>query len=221
MSIAMTSLRVCKAEEMGFRFPNRYNYALSLRPPFIGDVTLGPVVYGLCGGMCYAALDYYHAGLPVPRRTTVPRPGDALYRYLWKRQMNSLQLPMGPLRILRRMFKEDEAVARSTIRKEFPKLRYNIARLQPSVLLMIYARSWEPPTRNHQVVAVGYDLDEVAQRATIFLYDPNYPGKEPTLHLDLRSSPGTFMQSTGETPRGFFLQDYRSKRKRPPGSPRP
>ncbi len=213
LGAAMASLRVCTAEEIGFRFPNRYDYSLALRPPFVGGLTLGPMIYGLCGGMCYAALDHYYAGLPVPGRTTVPRPGDALYRYLWKRQLDSLQLPTGPLRILRWMFREDEVVARATMQDEFPKLRDSIARLQPAVLLMIHARSWQDPTRNHQVVAVGYDLDETARQATVFLYDPNYPGKEPTLHLDLRSSPGIFMQSTGETPRGFFLQDYRSKKK--------
>lgn len=205
--------RVCTAEEIGFRFPNHYDCSLSLNPPFVKSVTLGPVVYGLCGGMCYAALDYYYAGLPVPDRTTVPRLGDGLYRYLWKRQIDSFQLPMGPLRILRWMFREDEAVARSTIQKEFLKLRNSIARLQPVVLLMIYARSWEDPTRNHQVVAVGYDLDEAAQQATVFLYDPNYPGKEPKLHLDLQSPSVMFVQSTGETPRGFFLQNYRPKKK--------
>ncbi|MFO7916469.1 MAG: hypothetical protein R6V13_00100 [Anaerolineae bacterium] len=207
----MASLRVCTAKEIGFRFPNHYDCSLSLIPPFVKSVTLAPMVYGLCGGMCYAALDHYHAGLAVPDRTTVPRPGDALYRYLWKRQLDSFQLPTGPLRILGWMFRQDEAVARSTIQGEFPKLQNSIARLQLPVLLMIYATSWEDPTRNHQVVAVGYDLDEATRQATIFLYDPNYPGKEPTLHLDLRSPSGVFTQSTGETPRGFFLQDYRPK----------
>ena len=209
----MASFRVCTAEEIGFHFPNYYDYSLSLKLPLGRSRELDPIVYGLCGGMCYAALDYYHAGLPVPNRTAVPKPGERLFRYLFKRQMDSFQLPMGPLRIVRWMFRGDEAVARSTIEKEFPRLRDSIARGQPPVLLMIYAGAWESPTQNHQVVAVGFDLDEAAQRVTIPIYDPNYPGDEPTLHLDLRPSLATLNQSTGEPLRGFFLQGYRPKNK--------
>lgn len=207
----MTSLRVCTTEEIGFRFPNRYLQPLKL--PLWRSSKWGPIVYGLCGGMCYAALDYYHAGLLVPTRTTVPQPGDALYRYLWKRQMDSLHLPAGALRILRWMFRGDEIIVRTTVQQEFPRLRDSIARAQPPVLLLVQARSWEDPTRNHQVVAVGYDLDDVAQRATVFLYDPNHPGEESTLHLELGSPFGMSMQSMGEIPRGFFVQDYRPRKK--------
>lgn len=209
----MAYVRVCTAEEIGFRFPNCYDCSLPLKFPFGRSRELGPIAYGLCGGMCFAALDYYHARLPVPGQTRVPRPGDPLFRYLWKRQMDSFQLPTGPLRILRWMTRGDASVAGSTIQSEFPKLQDSMAWLQPSVLLMIYARSWEDPTQNHQVVAVGYDLDEVTQKASIFLYDPNYPSKEPTLDVDLGSPSGAFKQSTGETPRGFFLQRYRPKKR--------
>jgi regulator of RNase E activity RraA len=65
------------------------------------------------------------------------------------------------------------------------------------------------PTQNHQVVATGYDLDEYNRRVTLFLYDPNHPGKEPelTVGLDPDGDPH-IEQSTGEPLRGFFVLDY-------------
>ena len=48
----------------GFRFVNRFeiNFPLQFKIPFAGEVKLSDVVYGLCGGMCFTALDYYYAG---------------------------------------------------------------------------------------------------------------------------------------------------------------
>ncbi|MGD8967102.1 MAG: hypothetical protein PVI07_06305 [Anaerolineae bacterium] len=41
--------------------------------------------YGLCGGMCFAALDFFHAGIPTPRgedREDHADPGSSLRNYL-------------------------------------------------------------------------------------------------------------------------------------------
>jgi hypothetical protein len=49
--------------------------------------------YGLCGGMCFAALGFSHAGIPTPGgedREDHPDPGSSLRSYLWKRQLNSI-----------------------------------------------------------------------------------------------------------------------------------
>jgi hypothetical protein len=60
---------------------------------------------------------------------------------------------------------------------------------------------------------VGYDFDPLANQMTVYLYDPNHPGEEPSLALDL-SHPGqgnSFTQSTGEPLRGFFVIPYASE----------
>jgi hypothetical protein len=40
----------------------------------------------LCGGMAYAALDYYNAGMEVPQIATAPAEGTPLHRYILGRQ---------------------------------------------------------------------------------------------------------------------------------------
>ena len=173
-------------------------------------------MYGLCGGMCFAALDYFHAGKPVPDQITVPAIGTDLYRYLWDRQLDTLSLPV-ILRVIEWMLRDDGDVARLTARREFPKLYRRLDKGNPAVLALIRGRGVEDPTQNHQVVAVGYDFDETTRQLTVYLYDPNhpydpnYPGQEPRLTMNLaRPSRGIeAAQSTGEPLRGFFVIAYK------------
>jgi len=65
------------AQDNGFRFSNN-------------DIkwSWGPIhATALCGGMSYAALDYYHAGLEVPQTKDVPTEGSPLHKYIYDRQM--------------------------------------------------------------------------------------------------------------------------------------
>src|SRR5437763_33144 len=68
----------------GFHFSNN----------FTNHLLFGITTIGRCGGMAYAALDYYLAGLPVPTHTAidfgpsrVPADGTILADYLWWRQI--------------------------------------------------------------------------------------------------------------------------------------
>ena len=45
---------------------------------------------GLCGGMTYAALDFYNAHRPIPAQDYRPANGTALQRYLYDRQVVSI-----------------------------------------------------------------------------------------------------------------------------------
>ena len=48
--------------------------------------------YGLCGGMSYAALDFFRSGIGVPWDASTgerPASGTRLRGYLWKRQLRS------------------------------------------------------------------------------------------------------------------------------------
>jgi len=54
-----------------------------------------PSQYGLCGGMAFAALDYFRAGRPVPHGADPrdqPPPGSELRLYLWQRLLESWRL---------------------------------------------------------------------------------------------------------------------------------
>ena len=54
------------ARKHGFRFLNRFDYSFKFELPLVGAVELGELVLGLCGGMCFVALDYYFADRPMP-----------------------------------------------------------------------------------------------------------------------------------------------------------
>ena len=196
--------------EHGFRFANRFDFSLKPRLPLIGRRDLLRVAYGLCGGMCFAALDYYHAHVPIPGDADVPLPGAPLRSYLWKRQLATLSPPVMPLRVVVWMLRDDAGVAHLTATQEFPKVRRRIVRMQPAVLLLISTGGVADPRENHQVVATGYDLDVSTGKATLYLYDPNHPGEEQRLTMNLGNPdrPLDPQQSSGEPLRGFFVLDY-------------
>ena len=78
----------------GFAFTNAWpaEPAVVLPTPF-GDIEIGNAAAGLCGGMVFAALDYWHAGImpPAPR----PAPSEPLYRYIVQRLVDSWHIPAG------------------------------------------------------------------------------------------------------------------------------
>jgi hypothetical protein len=198
-------------QDHGFRFINRFEFSFDFELPLAGTIDLGRIVYGLCGGMSFAALDYFHTGRSVPDQAAVPDEGSTLYRYLWDRQLDSLSLPVGVIKVLEWMLRDDESVGRLVARREFPKVRRRLDRGNPAVLALIRVHGIDDPTQNHQVVARAYDFDEATRQLKIYVYDPNHPGHEPWLSMNLaRPSRGIdAVQSSGEPLRGFFVLDYK------------
>ena len=77
----------------GFKFINYFEIKLPrFKIPFAGEVDLNDVVFGLCGGMCFSALDYYYANQPVPTDTDVFKINRKLFTYLADRQLDSIPL---------------------------------------------------------------------------------------------------------------------------------
>jgi hypothetical protein len=109
------------------------------------------------------------------------------------------------------MLREDKDIWQRIARSEFPKLRRRINKGNPAVLAMIRVGGIDDPTQNHQVVAHSYDFDETTKHLEINLYDPNHPGQEPRLSMNLtRPSSGiNLTQSSGEPLRGFFVIKYK------------
>jgi len=206
------------APDHGFHFVNAFDFSFNFALPFLPPVDVGKILYGLCGGMCFGALDYFHAGRPIPGQTNAPADSTPLYLYLVERQLASLALPQVPLQVMAWMLMDDERVWSLTVETEFPKLRASIDAQQPAVLALIRAKGASDPTRNHQVVGLAYDLDEPSQTVKIGLYDPNQPGQAPSLTLNLRrpfAEPG--LTETSDVPaRGFFVLNYQPNL--PPGN---
>lgn len=200
----------------GFRFQNYFQLRLpvSYPLPFVGKLDLNDIVFGLCGGMCAAALDYFYAGIPAPTGNDPARIEKKLFTFLCERQLQSLSLPV-VLRIIEWMMAEDADLAAKMIRTEIPKLRRQINRQKPVVLCLIRTQGMGNPTLNHQVLATGYEISADQKSLTIFLYDPNHPGEEPRIVTSLQKPGFTISQSTNETVRGFFVLPYTCQKNLP------
>ena len=206
----MTIVRTAFApRQHGLRFENAFSYQVHL----LAHLPVGrPFAFGLCGGMCLAALDYWYAGQPVPSYRRPPPPGDPLYRYLLRRQVDSLMgLDVLP-RLATWVLKSDRAVESLTAR-EFERLRPQLDLGLPTVLLLVRSSGLGDPTMNHQVLATGYEFDEQTHRANLMVYDPIYPNEEIVLIMDL-ADPATgigLWHQKGDLTRGFYVTRYKPR----------
>ena len=183
---------------------------------------------GRSGGMAFAALDYWFAGLPVPSHRpedfpdrAVPEDGTRLADFLHKRLFDSYAT-WSARQFLTWTLAEDHptwaspGVAAMTA-EQLPRVRRSLDAGRPMVLALVGARSLDEVARNRQVVAYGYDDDGLGAGGRgpvrLFVYDSHHPDTEVTLELE--PGPGHWQASGGDGPwRGLFVQDY--VRERPP-----
>ncbi|WP_066311184.1 MIR domain-containing protein [Bacillus sp. FJAT-29814] len=201
----------------GFLFSNSFVNAVAKIPGY-GQVT----TYGRCGGMTFAALDYFLKGIPVPKYTrnlfnaNVPPDGHWLADYIYSRLMDSF-LVVSSINYVRWTLASDHStvlggkgVTRWTKEDEFPKLRAIIDAGKPVALGLIGATSLEEiGSKNHQVLAYGYEWHPKAEIMKVFVYDNNTISQE----VVLSSEPGNpHFDATNTSPwRGFFVVDYQQK----------
>ncbi|MDQ0375699.1 MIR domain-containing protein [Cellulomonas humilata] len=211
----------------GFAFPNAFvNEVLTL--PNGARITTA----GRCGGMAFAALDYFLAGQPVPAwrsdlwtPSRVPPDSHWLAQLFTQRLRDSFFTGSAAKFVTWSMHSDDETwvfkgVTRWTKEEELPRLIASIDAGRPVVLGLVVARSLGSIGDNHQVVAYGYEQDRATGRTTVLVYDNNTPRKAVTLTSDADQHDWT--ASNGHSWRGFFLQDYTPRRPRvltrkPPG----
>ena len=205
-----------KPQDNGFKFLNSFDFSSRVDGSIIRSTLKRSFFkFGLCGGMVFATLDFFYAGESVPNTTDVPDEGTPMFKYLLRRQIDSLTL-----NVLRKvfswMFRTDRGVDRLSAGREFMKLCNRLNRGDPVPLVLIRVGRFEDPTYNHQVLAIGYDFAPRYRELSIDLYDPNRPRQEPKLTMNFRRPAQgiNIRQSTGEPLRGFFVGDY--KRKTPP-----
>lgn len=156
----------------GFAFDNSWppQPAIVVPTPF-GDVPFGTASGGLCGGMVFAALDYWHAGRTPPEGR--PALGTPVYSYIVRRLLDSWRLPGGVARYYEWMGMPDldspgfqlfgrplltrRGIAYRTINDEWPGIRAELDRGSPVPLGVITVASRQPRdlALNHQVLAYG------------------------------------------------------------------
>jgi len=208
MQAGKTSFDITKNS---FRFINRFELPkiLDVRLSFL---KLKNIVYGLCGGMSFAAIDYFKLGRLVPEYNEPEEINVKLFYYLWNRQLDSLR-GATMRKLVMCMLRSDSSLGKAVITEEVPKLRSLIDQGTPAVLALVRVKGLNDPTRNHQVLATGYEFDPDAQQMTLTLYDPNHPRMAPTITFNMQDpSKGIdIKQSTRESLRGFFVIDYTSE----------
>jgi len=198
----------------GFKFVNNFilPFPTTIQLPLLKEIDVKSVVYGLCGGMSFAALDFFYAKRPVPSYTdgnALPQP---FLSYLWERQLESLGLVVIP-RLIDWMLHPDQELALRMARYEVPKIRRQLDQGKPVALCLVRARGVGDLTINHQVLAIGYDNNDTTRQFTLFLCDPNYVGVQTSMSMNLAApSKGVNLtQSTGEVTRGIFVINYNSE----------
>ncbi len=193
----------------GFKFSNSFiNHVISV--PALGiDFTTG----GRCGGMAFAALDYWHHRLAIPEDSSLPVDETLVSTYIYDRLINSIVA--NAFKFFHFMRTPDHptwingiGVARATREEEFPKLQQLIDQGQPCALGLTRARDVGGFGNDHQVVAYGYEVGD--PYSTVLIYDNRAPNLEHRLIFKTVYDPAEreIQNSYGDVWRGFFVESY-------------
>ena len=207
------------ASANGFAFANRWPHVPPLRfrvgGPVPVELAIGDAANGLCGGMAFAALDLWFAGLPAPRVLEAPAEGSPAFRYLVRRQLDSFELGLGPARfyLLGAPWRSAASRSAEVLRRELPRIRRELGAGRPVALGLVHAVSANPATliQDHQVVACGLEAGPEAATLSLRIYDPNLPGDDTVRLIIGRDSFGALAlaYSGGPPVVAFFRQGYR------------
>jgi hypothetical protein len=213
--------------QCGFAFSNTWpsQPAVVLATPF-GHLSFGDASAGLCGGMVFAALDYWRAGIAPP--VTQPAQDEPLYSYIVRRLIDSWHLPLGATQYYQWMNLPDgdtgfdmfghrvvieRGLAWRTIQVQWPQICADLDSGIPVALGVVTVTSPWPNDlgRNHQVLAFGYDVSD--QICTVRVYDPNQAQRDDIyIQFDATAptAPTTFIHNLGIAGpvRGFFRTAY-------------
>jgi hypothetical protein len=223
----MPAAEVFLPSRHAFGFSNAWpsQPAVTAETPF-GRLNLGNARGGLCGGMVFAALDYWYAGLIPP--ADQPSAGDPLYQHVVKRLIESWRVPAGVAQyyqwmnlpdgdraftVLGRRVVAERGLAWRTITVQLPQVRDDLDRGIPSPLGVVTVASANPADLrfNHQVLAYGYEV--AGDTVTVRVYDPNR-GKDDNTFVRFDASDPTkritFAHNLGlrRRVRGFFRTVY-------------
>jgi hypothetical protein len=157
-----------QAVDNGFHFSNN-DVEWQLHIPFM------PFLKGknVCGGMCYAALDYWYARQSPPTQTKVPPLGTELNEYLVDRQISAHGFAI-PRVLGATNFRMRADVFKSSVEEEIPKIIASLRTGRPIPLLLIRDKMLDC----HFVLAIACTPPAPGGTFTdITVYDPNQPDK--------------------------------------------
>lgn len=201
-------------QKNGFCFENRFQ----LSAKYIGlssDIPISPS-FGLCGGMCFAALDRFFESRQIETRTEIPNSTDPLFKELLNRQIATFRKGLW-LKVYVWQGSPDISVNRrrnsigQLTKNEWTTIKKHLDGGIPVTLCFICVKGFSAnPTKNHQVIA--YHYEERNDRLFIWTYDPNHP-KIPQslsfcLHRNKDDIDTKYSSPYLEPLRGFFPVIY-------------
>jgi hypothetical protein len=204
----------------GFKFQNNFSgipflvHKNSIINGAIHNLFFRKNFYGLCGGMCFTALDYFYSEKELPCIDSPPKVGSSFHSYIFKRQNHTYGSSGKFIAKFISWSLSSDAKLQSRTREEFADIQASLNKNQPVVLGLVYvhiSRSiaiWS----NHQVIAYRYEVG--SEKSTVYLYDPNSPGREDIVLELVRTKQGfecsqKKLQSNESIPvRGFFKIPY-------------
>ncbi|MBL8238887.1 MAG: hypothetical protein JNM66_15805 [Bryobacterales bacterium] len=190
-------------------------HGFHFRNSFVNHLILGIETYGLCGGMAFASLDYFHAGRPAPSHEAadfpaggVPPEGSLLRDYIYGRMVDTLarngltwlRVVGGPLFNPVRFTKNRIPALLSALDSGTPVALGLIGSLKVA----------NAGGGNHQVVCFGYEKSPDGKTLTLHIYDNNYPDETVTLQTD-PANPADIQYSKGSKWLAFFMENYKQK----------
>lgn len=188
--------------------PSVYGFEFRNPRPKPSDSRLARLTSGRCGGMSYAAIDNFQAGVETAESAVgdeflVKRSADSIVangaRFaLWSVWPNVARSPL------------EGGVGTLTRTEELGRLS-NALEDGPVPLGLVRAKGLREIGRNHQVVA--FSLKRTGDRVVIGIYDSCQPGADDvTLRLRLDHPGGLVREYAGDTVvaewRGLFVERY-------------
>lgn len=232
----MASVRVAnfKPSTSGFAYNNAWpsNPIRQFKLGNVASLNIGDAANGLCGGMSFTLADL-HQLHKVGGPDAQPVFGSARYEYIVQRQIDSFEDGRVPARFFTLMspvrsdresplaqmlgaFGVDRHSRTWTmIRVEWPKIRAGLDAGKLVAVGLVRTVSSDPMqlSKNHQVLAYGYDLE--GTKLTIRIWDPNFPRDDDVaIGLDL-ADPGGVVKPTwtkhDAAPVCFFVASYTAR----------
>lgn len=216
-----TKLTAFRPSIHGFNFNNSFSAEEIMEEMYSIPSWLTPDdSWGLCGGMCFAALDRYFGGDPIPETSAKPSRGESLFSELVNRQMDSVD-SVGKAKILDYQIRPDEgawyepmhSLGHYTQSHQWPSVKAKLKRGIPTTICLIRASraAIHKIGDNHQVVVWGYTYNSNNGELKLNIYDPNKPNNDAVivgLTLGQEKSRLDAYQSPGPDPRGFLRVPY-------------
>ena len=185
-----------EVEKNGFKFNNTFDntmlandIAQTLNLPFpIPDLFFGNPIRtsGRCGGMTYAALDYFLSdNYEIPSIKSLPPDGDVVADYIQKRQFDSF-FHIGDEYILNAIVPN---MGTDFYKRSLPPTGHSFSfykeqidknNCRPLALLPL----GDGNLIGHQVLGIGYTDNPNPEKALIHIYDPNCYKNERVLKLN-------------------------------------